>query len=291
MAVTVDLPEPGAPVDRLYVIGVRTADSPQDGSAAVSDLLRAHAFSDGLAFIPVGTATNNTPAARSAWSRVANAPGQPSADPVSLAGYSDAGVLSTALDIDTAVLTGLDGATATGQEAAAAFATALWPVTWRAFLDKARCRPRPAGACRSRSGRKSGPTRSTMSADVDRCHRYGWKAAVRRAAGERPWGGVDSIEGGPVDTRLAALPARIRPLWRKGAAHVPTVTSGDIEHDLPLILGHQPVSRALRVRTALSSDEAGDVIVPGLDAAKNIAAQTVLSVALTKLIGADPACG
>ena len=66
------------------------------------------------------------------------------------------------------------------------------------------------------------------------------------------------------------------------------MTSGDIEHDLPLILGHQPVSRALRVRTALSSDEAGDVIVPGLDAVKNIAAQTVLSVALTKLIGADP---
>ena len=28
--------------------------------------------------------------------------------------------------------------------------------------------------------------------------------------------------------------------------------------------------------------------LPGLDAVKNIAAQTVLSVALTKLIGADP---
>jgi hypothetical protein len=38
----------------------------------------------------------------------------------------------------------------------------------------------------------------------------------------------------------------------------------------------------------LSSDGAGDVIVPGLDAVKNIAAQTVLSIALTKLIGADP---
>ena len=288
MAVTVDLPEPGAPVDRLYVIGVRTADSPQEGSAAVSDLLRAHAFSDGLAFIPVGTATNNTPAARSAWSRVANAPGQPSTDPAPLAGYSDAGVLSAALGIDTAVLTGLDGATSTGQGAAAAFATALWPVTWGTFLDKALV-PTASGGGLPVAAREEVRTHA-----INHVRGRGPLPSLR--VGKQPYGVLpvsahgavwDSIEGGPVDTGLAALLARIRPLWRKGAAHVPTVTSGDIEHDLPLILGHQPVSRALRVRTALSSDEAGDVIVPGLDAVKNIAAQTVLSIALTKLIGAD----
>ena len=44
MAVTVDLPEPGAPVDRLYVIGVRTADSPQEGSASLGPASRTCVF-------------------------------------------------------------------------------------------------------------------------------------------------------------------------------------------------------------------------------------------------------
>ncbi len=164
-------------------------------------------------------------------------------------------MLSTALDIDSAVLTGFDGATAQSRSGSG-------------IRDRV-----VAGDVEGIPGQGPGPTASGGGLPVAvmeevRTHAInhvrGRGPLPSLPVGKQPYGVLpvsahgaawNSIEGGPVDTRLAALLARIRPLWRKSAAHVPTVTSGDIEHDLPLILGHQPVSTLLSV-TVLSSDEA-----------------------------------
>ena len=51
---------------RLIAVGVR-GETPQDGAKALAKLLRGHLYSDGLAFLPQGTPTNNTDSAAAGW--------------------------------------------------------------------------------------------------------------------------------------------------------------------------------------------------------------------------------
>ncbi|MFJ6197454.1 hypothetical protein [Micromonospora sp. NPDC092111] len=64
MAFAVDVPTDSAgrpqPVDRLLVFGVDTDTAPDISAARLGRLLEAHAATDGLAFLPPGTPTNNT---------------------------------------------------------------------------------------------------------------------------------------------------------------------------------------------------------------------------------------
>ena len=79
MAVTIDLtrpdklvPGPRRPVsgvDLLVVAGVSEAQAPADGAAQLHALLDAQHYTRGLAFLPPGTPTNNTPAARPRFPR------------------------------------------------------------------------------------------------------------------------------------------------------------------------------------------------------------------------------
>jgi hypothetical protein len=290
MAVTIALPRPDEPVDRLYVIGVRAAEDADSEALALADLLRAHAFSDGLGFVPVGTPTNNTESARSLWSRAAGAPGQPSASALSgPVDESNAEVMASALGIAPGALAGVDGAGGTDQHAAAAFATALWPVTWGAFLDKTLV-PTAAGGAVPVTAREA--VRKHAIAHV-----RGRGPLPPLRIGKQPYGVLPVTAHGvswrpaqddPVDAELGALLQRLRPLWQLAAQQVPTVTTGDIEKDLPRILGQLPVSGGLRVRTALTGDEAGGVIAPGLDAGDNAMQQAILTTALNQIIGAQP---
>ena len=49
-----------AGIDSLVVFGVTTAATPADTAAQLADLLDAHAYTDGLQVLPLGTPTNNT---------------------------------------------------------------------------------------------------------------------------------------------------------------------------------------------------------------------------------------
>ncbi|CAN5538984.1 hypothetical protein BH09ACT7_BH09ACT7_35350 [soil metagenome] len=289
MAVTIQLNNPGARVDNLYVLGVRAADAPEAAAASVEDLLRAHAYGDGMSFIAPGTATNNTAASRSAWSRAASAPGEP---PIVATSTPDpntnAEVLATALDIDPQTLNGLDGAYRTDRASAAAFATALWPVTWGTFLDKTLTQNAAGGAV------PADAREAVRRHAVEHVRGRGPLPTVR--VGKQPYGILPTtahgakwqpIEGGYIDDLLAGLLARIRPLWSRGAASVPTVTTGNIEKDLPEILGQTPVSQGVRVRTALDADATAPV-GDSLGSAANVAAQQILSAAVQALLGGPP---
>ena len=50
--------------DRLLVVGVRASLDPSAAAARLTGLLAAHRYSEGLAFVPPGTPTNNTDSAR-----------------------------------------------------------------------------------------------------------------------------------------------------------------------------------------------------------------------------------
>ncbi len=73
MAIELTLPQGVDHIDALFVVGLRDGAA-ADGAAYLADLLQGHAYSSGLAFLPAGTPTNNTPDSRSGWS---SAPGFP----------------------------------------------------------------------------------------------------------------------------------------------------------------------------------------------------------------------
>ena len=288
MAVTVALSSPGARVDMLYVFGARATEAPAGAAKNIDGLLRAHAYGDGVSFLAQGTASNNTALSRSAWSRAASAPGEPSINAAAPAPDSNAAVVAAALDIDVQALSRLDGANRRDQGMAAAFATALWPVTWATFLDKT-LNPTAAGGALPAAAREA-----IREHAVDHVRGRGPLPMLR--VGKQPYGILPAtahgehwqpIEGGYVDRSLAGLLARIRPLWAWGSASVPTVTSGNIEKDLPDILGQTAVSQGVRVRTALDA-AASSPVGDALGAGPNTTAQRTLSYAVEALLGGEP---
>ncbi|MFF7725517.1 hypothetical protein [Streptomyces sp. NPDC008001] len=291
MAVTVTGLKPGERIDRLFVLGVRSSDAPEDTAGHFEELLRAHAYGDGLAFVPPGTATNNTATTRSAWSRPPALPAPPSTEPATAPGAgTNAQVLARALGIDPLLLAGLDGADRTDQEQAKAMATALWPVTWDTLLDRMLTSNAVGGTVPAR-------TRDDVRAHAV-AHVRGRGPLPALRVGRQPYGILPvtshgtswppDAEGGAAVGALAELLGRIRPLWQEGARSVPTVTSGDIEKDLPDILGQTPVSRTLRVRFVLTGSPTSPLPYRGIAGSGNITAQEALARATDALLGLPP---
>jgi hypothetical protein len=142
-------------LDRLVVLGLRQAPTPEQTAADVADLINRQSRSPaGFSLLPQGTPTNNAAAA-------AAGPGEPAAAPAAaiLAAANrttetDAAAAATLaaadwttktdgqwfaelLGIDPAGLTGVPHAEGTDQRDARAANTALWPATWGSFLQTA----------------------------------------------------------------------------------------------------------------------------------------------------------
>jgi hypothetical protein len=132
MALRIPLPASVGTVDVLLVTGVASGDQ----SAAVQAQLDAHHYTDGLAFVPQATPTNNTSAGRSTY----NAP-DPRHDQSYVAEWlstpkprSNADLVKRAFGVDafTRLTAAMDGDDAPAN----AMATALWPATWGYFLTQ-----------------------------------------------------------------------------------------------------------------------------------------------------------
>src|SRR5262249_2389459 len=130
MALRLTVPIPPT-VDLLLVTGV----SARDRSADLAAQLDAHHYTDGLAFLPAGTPTNNTAAGRTLYrgpdpARLSSYAVEVSPDPVEPGSAGD--VMRWALGVDA--FAHVPGAHDTEEHAASAMAVALWPVTWGYFL-------------------------------------------------------------------------------------------------------------------------------------------------------------
>ena len=244
LGIRVTLPDGAAPVQKVTVVGVRTAGGPEAAAQELEELLTAHRYADGAALPPVGTVTNNTPDTRAAWSRVASRPGPPPLDPppASTAG-SAAADLVTALGLSPRACTGWDGGDDRGGEAAQAMTLALWPVSWGGFLDRVLARPLP------------GRTKEAVRSHLRLVRGRGPLPPVR--LGRQPYGVLPVtslsayVDPEPTAAGIADVLRRVGPLWHAAAADLPHVSEGNLDRVLPEILGQGPVSRSMRVRRAI----------------------------------------
>ena len=107
LAITLSLRQPGARIDRLYVAGVRASLAPAESARALEDLLHAHRFGRGLAFVPQGTPSNNTEKNRSAWQSRAQPTRPPIPNGAPPAPGSNAQILAAAFGLDAATFDGI----------------------------------------------------------------------------------------------------------------------------------------------------------------------------------------
>jgi len=106
MAVRIPLPGPDFSVDQLFVLGVSAAVAPDETAARLQSALIAHQYTNGLAFLPPGTPTNNTSKTRSAWESAPPIPSPGDVD-AARAAYQPASNQNAAL---AARALGIDGA-------------------------------------------------------------------------------------------------------------------------------------------------------------------------------------
>jgi hypothetical protein len=119
-------------VDVLLVTGLREGD----GSSEVAAQLDGHHFTDGLAFLPAGTPTNNTAAGRSGYQAPDPRQDQSYANEfLQQPGDGSAATLAAAA-FGTSAFGTIAGAADDGATIARAMATALWPATWGYFLSQ-----------------------------------------------------------------------------------------------------------------------------------------------------------
>jgi hypothetical protein len=251
MALTVPLRRPRARVDRLVVYGVRRSLDPAAAAVELESLLLAHRCSQGIAFVPQGTPTNNTETDRAGWQRAIE-PSEPTiggtADP-----KSNAQVLAAALGIRPEAFIGLDHADDHEQSLSRAMNVALWWPSWGGFLDKIN-HVSDNGATLSDAAREE-----TRRFHRDYVRGRGTLPAIR--VGDQPYGILpvsaaarwETGQGDSFEIELRRLLDRLRDRWRKCVENVPHLGSGPIDDVLLDMLGSSPVCLALRVRQALSS--------------------------------------
>jgi hypothetical protein len=129
MAVTVNLPPQTSFVQDVVAVGVPVAGA--DGAAVMAALIESHRLSDGAAFIPPGTPTNNLADSSSGYSITAVPPPVPIGAP---AAGSVAAILAAAWSIDPMVLARIDGAASPELDEALLMGRALFEATWGSYL-------------------------------------------------------------------------------------------------------------------------------------------------------------
>ena len=245
--------------DRIVVLGVRGGKQDGPGNAAFASLLGAHHYTDGVAFVPQGTPTNNTPDAAAGYSRKdpdytisfaveRSAPltGDPAADGPVAAGL---------LGLPTQVFDHVQYAYGHGVANGRAMLTALWPATLGYAMDQMFAPVFPAEA-------------------IDQARRYALASAVPRGTlpalrtGTTPYGmlpatSLAAYPAAPVQTLLgpdpeAALVGFLKPLiavWESSAAGAPHVgASADPDQDLMQVLGMDASSMDFRARQVIGDD-------------------------------------
>jgi hypothetical protein len=230
MGIAVDLPPQTDFVQDLVAVGVPVENA--NGAALIAALIESHRYSDGAAFIPPGTPTNNLADSASGYSVTAvPAPGPL----VAPADGSVAALLAAAWSIDPMVLGPLDGAAGRELDEARVMGRALFEATWGSYL---RQQAQPGFDVN---------LLPQVYAHVTSFVRGGGPLPVIRL-GRQPYGIAPIMARGawaPVtesafEQWLANFLPGIRPLWTSGIGNAP---SG------PDLFAYEPVSTHVRLRT------------------------------------------
>lgn len=244
-------------IDRLIVAGVQRSRDPAGSAADFAGVLEAHWETGGLAFLPQGTPTNNTEIARSAWQRrIARTP--PSAQPIAAPEGSNAAVLTRALGIDAAWLTGADHALGHEQADAAAMNTALWPATLGQFLDAV-----------DEGSDAISPVVIDQIRAYHRDYVRGRGPVPSLRIGSQPYGilPVSSFgkrwtdaPGDPFGGKLTTFLRKLRPNWLAATGELAHIGSGeDLRETMERLLAQSGVSYGVRARRCLSGSMVGAI--------------------------------
>jgi hypothetical protein len=239
-------------LDRLLVVGVKAALSADDAARRLADLIDAQHYTRGLAFVPRGTPTNNTPDAPAGFSTRdpdhARSFAAERGPALSQPGDRSSGDMTTrALGIAPGALAHVQGAGHPDQRLAARMNAALWPATWGYFLEQ-----RLAGAL---SDAELAGLRRHFVDFV----RAGGPLPVLRI-GTQPYGllPVTALDrwrpagASDVPDRAIATLKALRDAFRRALPNVPRAgQSGDPDADMLAVLRMQPTSFAYDWRPAV----------------------------------------
>ena len=259
-------------IERLVVLGL-----PRGGATDLADLLAAHRYTEGLAFVSQGTPTNNTegvPSGFDAGESALAASLDPLATAPALTGESNARVLATALGTGEKVLDLTLGAGGQESADAARMNGLLWETTWGYFIDNF-----------------LDPVVDDAAAASMREHFLsfvrgrGPLPAIR--VGDQPYGVLPVLSGshfrgtGELESTLARIVGRLTGLWGHASERSPFLTRGlEPAEDLLDVLESTPHSVSLRARSVI-----GPEVMANVDAMTKVAAsQEALANVLAKMV-------
>lgn len=250
MAIELPLPR-RAPVERLYVYGIRQSWTPAQAAAELEALLAAHDGAGRLSFVQQGVATNNTEAGEAGWDRWKEPAPLPLSAPA-LGDQSNGRITASALGAADRLLADLPGADLREQEAAAAMNAALWPATWGYFLETLD------------DGQEALSPR--LIEELRRFHQQhlrGCGALPALGVGPQPYGllpfcgfgrGFSTANAPSVEIELEKLARKMLPNWLAGMGDVPRLDGTSDAQTVLRIFGHAPQSWGVRARKCLSRD-------------------------------------
>jgi hypothetical protein len=269
MAVSIPLSaaDRAAGFDRIIVLGLRDAKADGPGNAALAALLNAHHYTDGLAFVPQGAPTNNTPDASSAFSR--RDPNYDSSfvverrDPLTGDPGADGPRAANLLGIPPQTFDHVQYADGHGARNGRDMLTALWPATLGYCMDQ-----------------MLAPVFSQDA--IDAARRYALSNAIPRGAipalrtGKTPYGilPVTSLAAYPAPSPniFALLPdpeaalvdflKRLLPVWQASVPAAPHIGgSSDPDLDLAQILGMDASSIVFRARQVIGDEAMWNILL------------------------------
>jgi hypothetical protein len=233
--------------DRLIVYGLRTRQTD------FSELLDAHHYTDGLAFIPQGANTNNTPEAPAAYSR-----GDPNQmvsfateqqGPLTTNPAGDAATFATLTGIPLTAFDHIAGADGTGEQNATDMMRALWPATLGYFLTQMMANvftPAQVAAARDYVLAHAWPRGPLPALRIGRTP-YGVLPVTSLQAYAMP---ADTT--GPVEAGLVSFIKKLWPTWLASSANAPHLGPGqDPDQNLLGVLGMDASSIAFQGRSVL----------------------------------------
>ncbi|GIH07763.1 hypothetical protein Rhe02_58300 [Rhizocola hellebori] len=266
----------------ILVYGVRAAETATDQAAQLADLLTAHRYSRGLAFVAQGTPTNNTTEEPSAY---------PVADPAGAVSFpiargeglakpaTDGARLAAALGLSPTVVDHVSGAGRDEQTAAAAMLAALWPATVGYYLEQM--------LTPDLSAETSAAIRRFAT---DWVRPRGPLAALRVGAvpyGVLPVGAYSAWVARPAENVPAGLPELLSRMASVAANNIfaaPRVgRTSDPDADLIAVLGMDASARSARIRRSFGYDTTWNLLsyvgadLDGLQRAQHSIGQQILA--------------
>ncbi|MFO7178049.1 MAG: hypothetical protein DIU78_005035 [Pseudomonadota bacterium] len=238
-------------IDLLVVVGVEYLGTPEDGAEELERLLEAHLYTDGLAFVPQGTPTNNTGTVRSGLESEAIG-SDPIETPVLDRQFSAAERLARGLGVSGTALRRASRAALSEHRTSTLLADALWESTLGYYLDVI-----------------LDPFATDTFIDLVRGHvithlqPFGPHAVLR--IGKQPYGFLPVCNWaqfearGQLETGLKRLLDRLAWYFVEGLDDVPKMgKSADPDADLLALLQQTPVSVDARYRRVVDAEFLGN---------------------------------